>query len=67
MDHRGFTHQELRDIFDLDPERPEDRPTIAALQASSTRRLAQPPARATQRTLRGVAKQLLGKQGWRTA
>jgi hypothetical protein len=37
MGHGGFTQQELRDIFNLDPERQEDRPAIAAVQASSTR------------------------------
>jgi hypothetical protein len=39
MGHSGFTRQELRDIFNLDPDRPEDRSAIAALQASSTRHL----------------------------
>jgi hypothetical protein len=34
--------KELRDIFNLDPDRPEDRPAIAALQASATRLLDEP-------------------------
>jgi hypothetical protein len=37
MGQRGFTRQELHDIFNLDLDRPEDRPTIAALQASRSR------------------------------
>ena len=48
----GFTQQELRDIFNLDPDRAEDRPAIAALQASSTRLLDEPrtAARTAQRS-----------------
>ena len=59
MGQRGFTHQELRDIFNLDPDRPEDRPAIAALQASSARLLDGPGTAAAQRNVRHVVKQLL--------
>jgi hypothetical protein len=54
MGQRGFTHQELRDIFNLDPDRPEDRPAIAALQASSTRLLDERQTAAAQRNVRHV-------------
>jgi hypothetical protein len=59
MGHGGFTEQELRDIFNLDPDRPEDRPAIAALQASSTRLLDEPRTAAAQRNVRHVVRQLL--------
>jgi len=39
MGQRGFTHEEHRTTFNLDPDRPEDLSAIAALQASSTRQL----------------------------
>ena len=55
----AFTQQELRDIFNLDPDRPEDRPAIAALQASSTRLLDEPRTAAAQRSVRHVVRQLL--------
>ena len=55
----GFTQQELRDIFNLDPDRAEDRPAIAALQASSTRLLDEPRTAAAQRSVRHVVRQLL--------
>ena len=67
MGHRGFTHQELRDIFNLDPGRPEDRPAIAALQASSTRLLDAPRTRAAQRDVRHVVRQLLSRQSRQAA
>jgi hypothetical protein len=41
MGWRGFTREELRDIFNLDPDCPRDRPAIAARQVSSARRLDQ--------------------------
>jgi hypothetical protein len=44
MGKQGFTRQELRALFNLDPDRAEDQPTIAALQASSTRQLTEPPS-----------------------
>ena len=47
----------LRDIFNLDPGRPEDRPAIAALQARSTRLLDAPRTRAAQRDVRHVVRQ----------
>jgi hypothetical protein len=59
MGHGGFTQQELRDIFNLDPDRQEDRPAIAALQASSTRLLNEPRTAAAQRNVRHVVRQLL--------
>ena len=59
MCHRGFTHQELRDIFGLDPDRLEDRSTIAALQASSTRLPVGSSAPAGHRNVRGAVRQLL--------
>jgi hypothetical protein len=67
MNHRGFTHQELRDIFDLNPDRPQDRPAIAALRASSTRRLVEPPTHVAHRTVWVVVKQLLRKRRWQAA
>jgi hypothetical protein len=67
MCHRGFTHQELRDIFNLDPDRPEDRPTIAALQASSARLRVSSPAPAGHRTVQGAIRQLVGKHGRQAA
>ena len=48
MGHGSFTQQELRFIFNLDPDRPEDRPAIAALEASSTRLLDEPRTAAAQ-------------------
>ena len=51
MCHRGFTQQELRDIFNLDPDRSEDRSTIAALQASSARLRVRSPAPAREARL----------------
>ena len=61
MCHRGFTHQELRDIFGLDPDRLEDRSTIAALQASSARLRVPSPAPAGHRSVRSTVRQLLSK------
>jgi hypothetical protein len=58
MSHRGFTSQELRDIFNLDPDRPEDRSAIAALQVSSTRHLDAPRAAPAQRDVRDVVRPL---------
>ena len=63
MGHGGFTQQELRDIFNLDPDRIEDRPAIAALQASSTRLLDEPRTAAAQRNVRHVVRQLLRWHG----
>jgi len=59
MGHGSFTQQELRFIFNLDPDRPEDRPAIAALEASSTRLLDEPRTAAAQRNVRHVVRQLL--------
>ena len=59
MGHGGFTQQELRDIFNLDPARPENRPAIAALQASSIRVLDEPRTAAAQRNVRHGVRQLL--------
>jgi hypothetical protein len=61
MSQSGFTHEELRGIFNLDPDRPEDRPSIAALRASSSRLLDEPRGPATHRNLRDTIRQLLGK------
>ena len=58
---RGFTRQELRDIFNLDPDRPEDLPAIAALRASSTRQLDQSRPVAAQRNVRDLVRQLLSR------
>jgi hypothetical protein len=55
----GFTQQELRDIFNLDPDRAEDRPAIAALQASSIRLLGEPRTAAAQCSVRDVVRLLL--------
>ena len=59
MGHGSFTQQELRDIFNLDPDRQEDRRAIAAVQASSTRLLDEPRTAAAQRNVRHVVRQLL--------
>jgi hypothetical protein len=59
MGHGGFAQQDLPDIFNLDPDRIEDRPAIAALQASSTRLLDEPRTAAAQRNVRHVGRQLL--------
>ena len=67
MGHHGFTHQELRDIFNLEPDRPEDRPAIAALQASSTRLLDEPRTGAAQRDVRHVVRQLLSRHSRKAA
>ena len=67
MGHHGFTHQELRDIFNLEPDRPEDRPAIAALQASSTRLLDELRTRAAQRDVRHVVRQLLSRHSRKAA
>jgi hypothetical protein len=67
MYHRGFTHQELRDIFSLDPDRPEDRSTIAALPASSARLCVGSPAPAGRRNVRGTLRQLLSKHSRQAA
>jgi hypothetical protein len=63
MGHRGFTRQELREIFNLDPDRPEDRAAIAALQASSVRHLAVPARAAARRDVRDVVRRLLRRHG----
>jgi len=67
MGQQGFTNEELRTIFNLDPHRPQDRSAIAALRASSTRQLAEasPPRRP--RALRSTAMQLLRKRCRRAA
>jgi hypothetical protein len=59
MGHGGFTQQELRDIFNLDPDRPQDHPAIAALQASATRLRDEPRTVAPQRTVQHVIRQML--------
>jgi len=61
MGQRGFTHEEHRTTFNLDPDRPEDLSAIAALQASSTRQLDPTRTVAAQRNVRGLARQLLGR------
>jgi len=66
MGQNGFTREELRDIFNLDPRRPQDRPAIAALQASLTRQLDPMPSAARPR-LRSAAMRLLNKRGRRAA
>jgi hypothetical protein len=66
MGQHGFTHEELRDIFNLDPQRPQDRPAIAALQASLSRQLDPMPSAARPR-LRTAAIRLLHKRGRRAA
>ena len=63
MEQRRFTSRELREVFHLDPDRPEDRPAIGALQASSARQLDEPVARAVHRSLRDIVRQLLKKHG----
>jgi hypothetical protein len=67
MCHHDFTHQELRDIFSLDLNRPEDRSTIVALQASSARLPVSSPAPAGHRNVRGAVRQLLGKHSRQAA
>ena len=64
MGQHGFTFEELRDIFNLDPRRPQDRSAIAALQASRTRQLDPMPS-AAKLGLRSAARRLLHKRGWR--
>jgi hypothetical protein len=59
MSHRGFTRQELREIFNLDPDRPEDRPAIAALQASLTRQLDTPRTASARREAGDVVARLV--------
>jgi hypothetical protein len=66
MGQHRFTGEELRDIFNLDPQRPQDRPAIAALQASLTRQLDPMPAAARPR-LRNAARRLLNMHGRRAA
>ena len=61
MGQQGFTNEELRNIFNLDPQRPQDRPTIAALRASLTRQLSETPPPARPRMLRNTALQLFRK------
>jgi predicted transcriptional regulator len=63
MERRGFTPQELREVFHLDPDRPEDRPVIAALQSSLARQLDEPVAPAAHRSLRDMVRQLLNRHG----
>jgi hypothetical protein len=63
MEHRHFTARELREVFHLDPDRPEDRLAIGALQASSARQLEEPVARAAHRSLRDIVRQLLKRYG----
>jgi hypothetical protein len=67
MGQGGFARQELPDIFNLDPDRIEDRPAIAALQASSTRLLDEPRTRAAQRDVRHVVRQLLSRHSRKAA
>ena len=66
MGQHGFTREELRDIFNLDPQRPQDRPAIAALQASLTRQL-EPTLSPARPRLRTAAIRLLNKRGRRAA
>jgi hypothetical protein len=66
MGQHGFTCEELRDIFNLDPRRPQDRSAIAALQASRTRQLHPTPSAAGPR-LRSAARRLVNKRGRRAA
>jgi hypothetical protein len=66
MGQHGFTREELRGIFNLDPQRQQDRSAIAALQASLTRQLDPMPSTARPR-LRIAAMQLLKKRGRRAA
>ena len=67
MGQQSFTNEELRNIFNLDPHRPQDRSTIAALQASLTRQLDQTPPPTRPRMLRSTAIQLLRKRCRRAA
>ncbi len=67
MGQPAFTHDELRDIFNLDPQRPQDRPAIAALQASLSRQLDQTPPATKPRLLRNIAMHALKKRGRRAA
>jgi len=67
MGQRGFTRQELQDIFDLDLDRPEDRPVIAALQASWSRHNDTAPPSSAARSLRRAALQLFRKPSKRAA
>jgi hypothetical protein len=55
--------EQLRTIFNLDPDRPEDLPAIAALQASSTRQLNPTRTVAAQRNVQAFVRQLLSRQG----
>jgi hypothetical protein len=63
MDQRGFTPQKLREVFHLDPDRPEDRPVIAALQASLARQLDESHPPALHRSLLDVVRHMLRKHG----
>jgi hypothetical protein len=63
MERRGFTRRELHEVFHLDPDRPEDRPAMAALQASLARQLDESSAPAGHRSLRDIVRQMLRKQG----
>jgi len=63
MDQRRFTPRELREVFHLDPDRPEDRSAIAALQASSARQLDAQQVPAGRRSLRDIVRQLLRNHG----
>ena len=67
MGQRGFTRDELRDIFNLDPDRPQDLPAIAALQASSTRQLDQTRTVTAHRNLRDLVRQLLSRHSRKAA
>jgi hypothetical protein len=62
MGQRGFTRQELQDIFKLDLDRPQDRPAIAALQASRSRQCIDVRPSGRYRRLRDVAMKTLRKQ-----
>ena len=53
--------------FNLIPDRPEDRPAIAALQASSARLLDEPQTAAAQRNVRHVVRQLLSRHSRKAA
>jgi hypothetical protein len=61
MDQRRFTPRELREVFHLDPDRPEDHPAIGALQASSARQLDAQQVPAGHRSLRDIIGLLLRK------
>jgi hypothetical protein len=63
MNQQGFTRRELREIFNLDPDRGEDQAAIAALRASSTRQVDGAGPRRTSRRLFVMVRRALRRRG----